>query len=73
MKVGFIGLGTMGSSMALNTLKGGMNLSSMILTVMLLRRTSKGGASWADSPRAVAAASDICVRFALTVPPQVEA
>ena len=42
MKVGFIGLGTMGSSMALNTLKGGMNLSSMILTVMLLRRTSKG-------------------------------
>lgn len=59
MKVGFIGLGTMGASMAYNALQGG---SEMV--VHDLRREAatphlEAGAQWADSPRAVAEASDI--------------
>jgi 3-hydroxyisobutyrate dehydrogenase len=72
MKVGFIGLGTMGSSMALNTLKGGYEL-----VVHDLNRDAAGphleaGATWADSPRQVAAASEV-VFTSLPGPPEVEA
>ncbi|HET7157560.1 MAG TPA: NAD(P)-dependent oxidoreductase [Burkholderiales bacterium] len=59
MKVGFIGLGTMGASMALNVRKAGHEL-----TVYDLRREAaephlKAGASWGEGPRAVAAVSDV--------------
>ena len=59
MKVGFIGLGTMGASMALNVRKGGHEL-----TVYDLRRDAakphlEAGASWGEGPRAVAAVSDV--------------
>ena len=72
MKVGFIGLGTMGSSMALNTLKGGHEL-----VVHDLNRNAAGphleaGATWADTPREVAAASEV-VFTSLPGPPEVEA
>jgi 3-hydroxyisobutyrate dehydrogenase-like beta-hydroxyacid dehydrogenase len=72
MKVGFIGLGTMGSSMALNTLKGGHEL-----VVHDLNRNAAGphleaGATWADTPREVAAASEV-VFTSLPGPPDVEA
>src|SRR4051812_35122950 len=71
MKVGFIGLGTMGSSMALNVRKAGYEL-----TVNDLRRDSakphlEAGAKWADSPRTVAAASDV-VFTSLPGPREVE-
>lgn len=71
MKVGFIGLGTMGSSMALNTIKGGYDL-----VVHDINRDAAGphleaGAIWADSPREVAEASDV-VLTSLPGPPEVE-
>jgi 3-hydroxyisobutyrate dehydrogenase len=72
MKVGFIGLGTMGSSMALNTLKGGYEL-----VVHDVRRDAAGphleaGATWADTPRQVAEVSEV-VLSSLPGPPEVEA
>jgi 3-hydroxyisobutyrate dehydrogenase-like beta-hydroxyacid dehydrogenase len=72
MKVGFIGLGTMGSSMALNTIKGGYDL-----VVHDLNRDAAGphleaGATWANSPREVAEASEIMFT-SLPGPPEVEA
>jgi 3-hydroxyisobutyrate dehydrogenase-like beta-hydroxyacid dehydrogenase len=72
MKVGFIGLGTMGSSMALNTLKGGYDL-----VVHDINRDAAGphleaGAPWADTPREVAAASEVTFT-SLPGPPEVEA
>jgi 3-hydroxyisobutyrate dehydrogenase len=71
MQVGFIGLGTMGSSMALNTLKGGHQL-----VVHDINRDAAGphleaGATWADSPRQVAEASQV-VLTSLPGPPEVE-
>ena len=72
MKVGFIGLGTMGGSMAFNTIQGGHEL-----VVHDIRRESatlhlEAGATWADSPREVAEASDI-VFTSLPGPTEVEA
>ena len=54
MKVGFIGLGIMGSSMATNAIKGGFDL-----VVHDIRREAaiphlEAGAVWADTPRQVA-------------------
>jgi 3-hydroxyisobutyrate dehydrogenase len=59
MRVGFIGLGTMGASMALNVRAAGHEL-----VVHDLRRQSaephlKAGASWADGPQQVAEASEV--------------
>jgi 3-hydroxyisobutyrate dehydrogenase len=72
MKVGFIGLGTMGSSMALNTLKGGYELIVHDLNRDAAGPHLEAGATWADSPRQVAAASDV-VFTSLPGPPEVEA
>lgn len=59
MRVGFIGLGTMGGSMALNVRAAGHEL-----VVHDLRRQSaephiKAGASWADGPQQVAEKSEV--------------
>ena len=72
MKVGFIGLGTMGSSMAYNALQGGNEL-----VVHDIRREAatphlEAGAVWADTPREVAEASEI-VFTSLPGPVEVEA
>ena len=72
MKVGFIGLGTMGSGMAMNALKGGHEL-----TVHDMNRDAAGphleeGATWADSPREVIEASQV-VLTSLPGPPEIEA
>ena len=72
MKVGFIGLGTMGGSMAYNTLQGGHEL-----VVHDIRRESaiphlEAGATWADTPIQVAEASDV-VFTSLPGPTEVEA
>ena len=72
MKVGFIGLGTMGASMAYNCLQGGNDM-----VVHDIRRESatqhlEAGAVWADSPREVAESSEI-VFTSLPGPTEVEA
>ena len=72
MKVGFIGLGTMGASMAYNCLQGGNEM-----VVHDIRRESatqhlEAGAVWADSPREVAESTEI-VFTSLPGPVEVEA
>jgi 3-hydroxyisobutyrate dehydrogenase-like beta-hydroxyacid dehydrogenase len=72
MKIGFIGLGTMGRHMAANLQKAGHEL-----VVHDVRREAadphvKAGARWADSPRAVAEATDV-VFASLPEPKDVEA
>ena len=72
MKVGFIGLGTMGRHMASNLMKGGHQL-----VVNDVRREAaaphlQAGATWADTPRAVAEATEV-VFTSLPGPAEVEA
>ena len=72
MKVGFIGLGTMGGSMAYNVLQGGYEL-----VVHDIRREAatphlEAGATWADTPLQVAVECDI-VFTSLPGPTEVEA
>ena len=72
MKVGFIGLGTMGGPIALNAIRGGNEL-----IVHDIRRESatphlEMGAEWADTPREVAQQSEI-VFTSLPGPVEVEA
>jgi len=72
MQLGFIGLGLMGASLAANLQKAGHKL-----TVHDTRRAAadphvKAGAAWADTPSAVAAASDV-VFTSLPGPTEVEA
>ena len=72
MKVGFIGLGTMGRHMASNLIKGGYEL-----VVNDVRREAaaphlKAGATWADTPKAVAEATEV-VFTSLPGPVEVEA
>ncbi|MGU9951899.1 MAG: NAD(P)-dependent oxidoreductase [Gammaproteobacteria bacterium WSBS_2016_MAG_OTU1] len=61
MKVGFIGLGTMGGAAAKNLLRGGFSLVVHDIKREKADVLLEGGAIWADSPAAVAAACDIVV------------
>ena len=72
MRVGFIGLGTMGASMALNTLKGGFSLVVHDINREAAAPHLEAGATWAESPLAVAEASDV-IFSSLPGPPEVEA
>ena len=72
MKVGFIGLGTMGSSIALNAIKGQNALVVHDINRAAAKPHLEIGAAWADSPKEVAARSDV-VFTSLPGPPQVEA
>lgn len=72
MKVGFIGLGTMGGSMAFNCLQGGFELVVHDLRREAATPLLEAGAVWADSPREVAAASEV-VFTSLPGPVEVEA
>ena len=72
MKVGFIGLGTMGSSMAYNILQGGHELVVHDIQREAATRHLEAGSTWADTPRQVAEASDI-VFTSLPGPTEVEA
>ena len=72
MKVGFIGLGTMGASMASNCQKGGYDL-----VVHDVRREAatphlEAGAAWADTPRQLAEDSEV-IFTSLPGPMEVEA
>jgi 3-hydroxyisobutyrate dehydrogenase len=72
MKIGFIGLGTMGASIAMNALKGGHELVVHDLDAATAEPHLEAGAAWADGPRAVAAESEV-VFTSLPGPPEVEA
>ena len=72
MKVGFIGLGTMGSSMAYNALQGGNEMVVHDIRREAATRHLEAGAEWADTPREVAEASEI-VFTSLPGPIEVEA
>ena len=72
MKVGFIGLGIMGASMASNVQKGGHELIVHDLRADAAKPHLAAGAAWASSPRQVAEASEV-VLTSLPGPAEVEA
>ena len=72
MRVGFIGLGNMGGPMAKHILDAGHALTVYDVRKEAASTHLQGGARWAESPMAVAAASDI-VFTSLPGPKEVEA
>jgi 3-hydroxyisobutyrate dehydrogenase-like beta-hydroxyacid dehydrogenase len=72
MNIGFIGIGRMGRFMARNLAKGGHNLTVFDTHRDAAEELLSQGASWADSPGSVAAASQV-VFTALPRPQDVEA
>jgi len=72
MQIGFIGLGTMGASMAANAQKAGHKLVVSDLHRQSAARHLAAGAVWADTAEAVAAQADV-VFTSLPGPPEVEA
>ncbi len=71
MKVGFIGLGTMGGSMALNLRAAGYDMVVNDIRREAGARHLQAGASWLDSARGIAEESDI-VFTSLPGPKEVE-
>ena len=71
MQVGFIGLGTMGASMAANLQKAGHKLIVNDLTRQAASHHLAAGAMWAETPKAVAQACEV-VFTSLPAPPDVE-
>ncbi|WP_374371330.1 NAD(P)-dependent oxidoreductase [Dongia sp.] len=61
MRYGFIGLGTIGRHLAANLQRGGFSLTVHDLHKEAARPLLDHGARWADSPAAVAAASDTVI------------
>src|SRR5258707_15705209 len=72
MKVGFIGLGTMGASMASNLQKAGYELVVHDIRRAAAERHLAAGAGWADSPKTLAEQCEI-IFTSLPGPPEVEA
>ena len=72
MRVGFIGLGLMGSGMTNNLQKAGHQLVLHDLRREAAEKLIAGGAEWASSPRDVAASAEV-VFTSLPGPAQVEA
>lgn len=61
MKIGFIGLGIMGKPMSKNLLKAGYELVVMDRNQDTVGEIVKLGATAADTPKAVAAVSDVII------------
>lgn len=72
MKIGFIGLGTMGGGMAANVLKAGYELVAHDIRRDSATPLLENGASWADTPAELAAECDV-VLTSLPGPREVEA
>lgn len=72
MKIGFIGLGTMGGGMAANVLKAGYELVVHDIRRETATPLLENGASWADTPAELAAECDV-VLTSLPGPREVEA
>ena len=58
-KIGFIGLGTMGASFASNLIKAGFEVTVNDLHRQVAEPHLAAGAKWADTPRELAAVSDV--------------
>ena len=71
MRVGFIGIGTMGGGMAANVRKAGFELTVNDLRRELAEPLLKAGAAWADSAESIATRSDV-VLTSLPGPREVE-
>lgn len=71
MKLGFVGTGNMGAPMAANLLKAGHELTINDVNKGAAGDLIAAGAKWADSPKAVAEASEI-VMLSLPGPVEVE-
>lgn len=71
MRVGFIGLGTMGASMALNVRAAGHDLAVYDIRREAAAPHLDAGATWADGPRAVAASAEV-ILTSLPGPREVE-
>ena len=61
MRYGFIGLGHLGGHLAVSLVKGGFGVTVNDLDRKAAERHLALGASWADSPAAVARASDAVI------------
>ena len=72
MKVGFIGVGTMGAGMASNMQKGGNELVVNDLTRQAASRHLSAGATWAETPKQVAESCEV-VFTSLPTPADVKA
>jgi 3-hydroxyisobutyrate dehydrogenase len=72
MKIGFIGLGTMGASFASNLQVAGYDLVVHDVSEQVAAAHIAAGASWAPTPRALAEACDV-VLTSLPGPPEIEA
>jgi len=72
MKIGFIGLGTMGQHMAMNLLRGGHTLAVHDIRREAASAHLAAGATWADGPAAVADGAEV-VFTSLPGPVEVEA
>ncbi len=72
MRAGFIGLGTMGASMALNLQAGEHEVAVNDLRRAAAAPHLKAGATWADGPREIAAHSEV-IFTSLPGPREVEA
>jgi 3-hydroxyisobutyrate dehydrogenase-like beta-hydroxyacid dehydrogenase len=71
MKVGFIGLGTMGNGMASNLQKAGYELVVHDIRRAAAEKYLAAGAVWADSPKALAEQCEV-IFTSLPGPPEVE-
>jgi 3-hydroxyisobutyrate dehydrogenase len=72
MRIGFIGLGNMGGSMALNLMKAGHKLTVNDVRRQVAEPHLAGGAIWADNPATAARDSEV-VFTSLPGPKEVEA
>ena len=70
--VGLVGLGLMGKPMGRNLLKAGFPLTVWNRTASKADDLLREGARWGESPRAIAAASDVVITI-VSDPPAVEA
>ncbi len=61
MKIGFIGLGNVGSKLAGSLLRSGFDLRVRDIDPAIARPLLENGANWADSPKALAETSDLII------------
>jgi 3-hydroxyisobutyrate dehydrogenase-like beta-hydroxyacid dehydrogenase len=70
MRVGFIGLGTMGGHFATNIQKAGFDMVVHEVSQQFAQKHLQAGATWADSPKQLAVESDV-ILASLPGPPEV--
>ncbi len=68
MRIGFIGLGTMGASMVGNLLKGGYSVTAWDRIPRLVTETAKAGAGAATSAKDAARRSDVTITMVTDTP-----